>query len=236
MDWNSMEIQKRSCVFETGKRRMYLHLFFNDQRAADDKVEFNDLLDRLEHELYSGNRVPEHDNLYKKYFDIKQTPVRGITLTPKQDAIDHTEKNYGYFALISNGVKDSLKALQIYRSKDVIGKAFGNLKERLNMRRTSVSSDENLEGKLFVQFIALIYLSYIDKAMRDNNLYNDYTMQELLDELDIIECFIATVVACLVIVVAFKDNDLVQIGGLGAACRAAPTGGPAGFASRPGPP
>ena len=46
-----------------------------------------------------------------------------------------------------------------------------------------------LEGKLFVQFLALIYLSYIKKQMSDQELYKKYTMQELLDELDIIECF-----------------------------------------------
>jgi len=63
------------------------------------------------------------------------------------------------------------------------------LKERLNMRRTSVSSEENLEGKLFVQFVALIYLSYIEKVMSDHNLFKDYTLQELLDELDVIESF-----------------------------------------------
>lgn len=40
-----------------------------------------------------------------------------------------------------------------------------------------------------MQFVALIYLAYIDKAMRDNNLFKDYTMQELLDELDVIERF-----------------------------------------------
>lgn len=57
----------------------------------------------------------------------------------------------------------------------MIEKAFGNLKERLNMRRTSVSSSENLEGKLFVQFIALIYLSYIKKVMSEKDLQKKYT-------------------------------------------------------------
>ena len=68
-------------------------------------------------------------------------------------------------------------------------KAFGNLKERLNMRRMSVALEENLEGKLFIQFVALIYLSYIEKAINDNKLFKTYTMQELLDELDIIEFY-----------------------------------------------
>jgi hypothetical protein len=145
--------------------------------------------DSLEEELLSGRRNPDHEKDYARYYEISETPVRGIVLTPEEDVIAEVEKSYGYFALISNGVRDPLEALEIYRNKDLIEKAFGNLKERLNMRRTSVSSDENLDGKLFVQFVALIFLSYIQKAMSDNNLFKNYTMQELLDELDIIERF-----------------------------------------------
>ena len=57
------------------------------------------------------------------------------------------------------------------------------------MRRMSVALEENLEGKLFIQFVALIYLSYIEKAINDNKLFKTYTMQELLDELDLIEFY-----------------------------------------------
>lgn len=64
-----------------------------------------------------------------------------------------------------------------------------NLKEWLNMRRMAVSSEQSLDGKLFVQFIALIYLSYITRRMQENELFKNYTMQEVLDEFDIIECF-----------------------------------------------
>jgi len=189
MDWDYSETKKRSGEVVNDSRRIYLHLFYNDQRATDDKIVFNKLLDSLEYELNSGNRNPDHEKLYSKYYEIRETPIKGISLIPKQEAIVAVEKYYGYFALLSNGIKDPLEALEIYRSKDMIEKAFGNLKERLNMRRTSVSSEENLEGKLFVQFVALIYLSYIKKAMSDNNLFKDYTLQELLDELDVIERF-----------------------------------------------
>ncbi len=53
----------------------------------------------------------------------------------------------------------------------------------------TVSSEQSLDGKLFVQFIALIFLSYITRKMQENNLFKDHTLQEVLDELDIIECF-----------------------------------------------
>jgi transposase len=189
IDWDYSETKPRTGEVLKDTRRMYLHLYHNDQKATDDKIAFNKFLDNLEEELSSGKRNPEHEISYAKYYEIKEAPTRGIVLTPKQDAIAEAEKNYGYFALISNGVKDPLEALKIYRSKDLIEKAFGNLKERLNMRRTSVSSEENLDGKLFVLFVALIFLSYIKKAMSDNDLFKNYTMQELLDELDIIERF-----------------------------------------------
>ena len=52
-----------------------------------------------------------------------------------------------------------------------------------------VASEQSLEGKLFVAFIGLILLSYIKKQMQTHNLYKDYTLQTLLDKLDVIECF-----------------------------------------------
>ena len=76
-----------------------------------------------------------------------------------------------------------------YRSKDISEKAFGNLKERLNFRRMQVSSELSLNGKLFVEFIALIYLSSIKKRMQDAKLFDTWTLQGLLDELDVIELF-----------------------------------------------
>lgn len=56
------------------------------------------------------------------------------------------------------------------------------------MKRTKVSSEESLEGKIFIQFVALIYISFIHQIM-SNNLYKNYSMASLLDEIDVIEIF-----------------------------------------------
>ncbi len=171
------------------KRRMYLHLYYNSTRGAEDERRSNVLLAQLQEELQYNKRVAEHEKLYAKYFETKETPVRGIQVIAKQCAIDTARKNFGYFALISNESRDAIKALEIYRNKDLCEKAFGNLKERLNMRKMLVSSELSLDGKLFVEFVSLIFLSYIKKKMQDFELFKDYTMQGLLDELDIIECY-----------------------------------------------
>ena len=40
-----------------------------------------------------------------------------------------------------------------------------------------------------MQFIALQLMSYIKKQMDENALFSDYTMQSLLDELNVIEYY-----------------------------------------------
>ena len=187
--WDYEQERPYKCDVIREERRMYLHLYFNPDKFADDGKALNRKLDGLKEELLSGKRIPEHEKDYRKYFEIRETPKRGISLSYKQEAINAARERYGFFVLISNEVKDPVAALSLYRMRDVIEKAFWNIKERLNLRRTLTSSESSLEGKLFVEFVALIYLSYIKKKMEDAGLFSRYTMHELLDELDVIECF-----------------------------------------------
>ncbi len=168
---------------------MYVHLYFSPERALEAETAFNKRMTRLQNELETGQRRPDHEKQYAKYFNVKNTPVRGAKVVANDEAMAESKRNYGYFALVSNDVKEAVTALEIYRSKDLVEKAFNNLKERLNLRRLAVSSEKSLEGKLFVQFIALIFLSYITTKMQKEKLFRQYTLQGVLDEFDIIECF-----------------------------------------------
>lgn len=115
--------------------------------------------------------------------------LRGRKVIARKGAQTEAKHNYGYFALSSNEINDPLDALAICRNKDLVEKAFENLKERLNLHRPAVSSELSLNGKLFVQFVALILLSHITRQMQESNLFKDYTLQEVFEELDAIECF-----------------------------------------------
>jgi transposase len=189
MEWPYEKVKARSGEVVSQAKRAYVHIYYNDQLATDEKMRFNKTLDVLEEELRSGKRQEGHEKSYAKYFNVTETPVRGIKIAPKQAVIDVARKNFGFFVILSNGVKDPVEALKIYRAKDTIEKAFNDLKDRLNMRRTSASSEESIEGKLFLQFVALIYLSFVKQAMDKAGLFKNYTMQELFDELDVIEMY-----------------------------------------------
>ena len=49
-------------------------------------------------------------------------------------------------------------------------------------------SGNRLSG-IFTEFVALILISYLDHKMGEANLYKTYSMQQLLDRLDVLECF-----------------------------------------------
>lgn len=168
---------------------MYIHFYYNIDRAAEDEKAFDRKLIALRQEKEAGKRKQEHEKLYQTYFKTKTTPKRGTKVTVNVEAVNKAKRYFGFFALMTNETMDAITALELYRNQDVVEKAFGNLKERLNMRRTLVSSEKSLDGKLFVEFITLIYFSYIKKQMQDTNLFKKYTLQGVLDQLDVIECF-----------------------------------------------
>ena len=61
--------------------------------------------------------------------------------------------------------------------KDIVEKAFSNIKDRFNMRRLLAKSEKNLDGKIFTEFVALILVSYLDHKMKETDLYKTYSMQ-----------------------------------------------------------
>lgn len=171
------------------KRRIYVHLYYSIDRGADAETAFDQKIAALYKELLTNKRKEANARQYEKYFTVKQTPKGGVQVIVNEEALKKARKYLGYFALITNEKMDAFTALQLYRMKDVVEKAFGNIKERLNMRRLLVSSERGLDGKLFVEFVALILISYIHRRMKEQELYKKYTMHQLLDKLDVIECF-----------------------------------------------
>ena len=74
-------------------------------------------------EILSGKRVAKHERFYKQYFQIKETPIRGLQVTVIDEAVKATKRYYGYFTLISNEKMDAMTALELYRNKEeYIGK------------------------------------------------------------------------------------------------------------------
>ena len=166
------------------KRRCYLHLYYNAHARASAVDKFTEELVGYRSELTSGKLIVEHQEAYDTFFVVKTTPKRGVKVSYNTEAVNqHINRYSGFQALLTNSIKDPIEALQIYRDKDVVEKSFNDLKNQLDMKRLRMHSSATADGRLFVQFIALIYMSALRKEMRKSGLIKQYTVRELLEEM-----------------------------------------------------
>ena len=83
-------------------RRLYIHYYYNIEKAADDKKAFDRRLIALKRELETGKPVPEHEKFYQKYFNCKTTPKRGTHVTVNEDIVSKAKRYFGFFSMITN--------------------------------------------------------------------------------------------------------------------------------------
>jgi hypothetical protein len=185
IDDEALYVHTRLYPWGDEHRRCYLHLYFNDLIRSDAVNRFNRQLLGYKAELESGSLVAEHKEMYDNFFILTTTPVRGTKVSFNADAVNRYIKRYaGFQALLSTRFKDPLEALQVYRDKDVVEKCFDDLKNVLDMKRLRMHSAETVDGRLFVQFIALLFMSALRSEMRKSKLIEWYTVRELLLEMD----------------------------------------------------
>jgi len=185
IDQETLYVNSRLHSWGPENRRCYLHLYYNAQARAVAVDRFNAQLLAYKEELESKNLIKEHQSAYNEFFIIKDTPKRGRKITYNDRAVSQYINRYaGFQALFTNAIKDPIETLIVYRNKDVVEKSFDDLKNQLDMNRLRMHSAEAVNGRLFVQFIALIYICALRKEMRKSDLIRKYTVRELLQEME----------------------------------------------------
>jgi len=189
-NWVSMCEDKSLYVTKSVKKweghRCYTFVYYDEQKAVDERNEFLvKLHQRLE--VLKATESPQLDDYNDRFFTIQRRQHVGKVVTIKSEEVDAFLKNYaGYTVLISNSIKDPIEALSIYRSKDRVEKSFDNIKNDLDGKRLRCHSDCAMTGRIFIQFLSLIIASYIQRIMREKKLYQNYSMQSLIEELKIL--------------------------------------------------
>ena len=164
--------------------RCYIHTYYDSYRAESENKKFNHILLMCYQELSDGKRIKCHEAEYKKYFHLKETPKRGLKVEYNEEAIrEHRNNTSGWFVMITNDVKDPVKALEIYRRKDAVEKGFDDLKNDLDMKRLRIHSAAAMDGRIFIQYIALILSTRIKVVMNMHNMFKNHDMQEVIDEM-----------------------------------------------------
>lgn len=205
-DWPH-ERTTRSGGVEKSIRRSYIYLYYEPERVARDEERLAQLLRRLSRELENNCRQDEHEAAYTRYFK----KIRGGGYVGRDDVIEAERSRFGYFALLSNDASLTAEsALSVYRDKDMIEKAFGDIKDRLDFRTQKVENVETLRGKLLCVFVALTLALEVRRRMSDSDLDIKYTLHGLFDELDSIERYDSEGHRTKILAVTKKQKDIFE--------------------------
>ncbi|NOY74253.1 MAG: transposase [Kiritimatiellaeota bacterium] len=168
-----------------GNHRAYMHVFYNAERAASDFDTFTRKLIAYKNELETGKTVEQHDEFYQRYLIVKETPKRGRRILFNESEIQKYRKKYsGFFRVMSNTIKNASRALEVYRAKDIVENCFDDLKNHLDMKRLRVHDSAAMDGRLFLQFIALIYISSIRGTIKANEKLKYMTTREVMEDME----------------------------------------------------
>lgn len=164
--------------------RFYIHIYHDSFKAAADERNFDHVLYCCYEELMAGRHVKRHASYYDQFFLIHETPVRGIRVNYNEEAISRHKRNHiGWFVLVSNHIKDKTKALEVYRNKDSVEKCFDDLKNDLDMKRLRIHSAAAMEGRIFIQFVALLITTRLKQVMNEAGWYKNHDLQKVISEM-----------------------------------------------------
>jgi transposase len=167
------------------ERRCYIHIYYNNIKAAEEKSEFDGKLAVWRDELTAGKEKKENAWAYRKYFIIKDTPARGRSVAFNEEAILEDRKKYvGFFCLMSSKKMNPLTALEVYRRKEAVENSFDDLKNQLDMKRLRIQSSAAMDARLFIQFIALILLSQIRNIAKACDTLKHKTIREIMEAME----------------------------------------------------
>ena len=120
-----------------------------------------------------------------RYLIVRETPKRGLRVEFNEDEIQNSRKKYcGFFCILSNEIKDASEALRVYRDKDVVENCFDDLKNHMDMKRLRVHTAPTMDGRLFLQFLALIYVSSIRTEIQKDEKLQYFTVRKVMEEME----------------------------------------------------
>lgn len=152
------------------ERKRHVHIYYSDARAYSEKNEIKQMIRRLKAylEAFQG-KVCTFGGEIQKYFYLHYEDD-GKTFKIAEEntkAIERELSLAGYFAIISSDNLTAREAIELYKSRDASEKLFRSDKSYLGNKSMRVASEESLESKTFIQFIALILRAKIYTCLKD---------------------------------------------------------------------
>ena len=175
-------------LFNTGKKE-YVHVYYNGIEAEKEKITINNRFNKMDEELEKKKekkiKKAEDVKSYEKYYRLGfDGNGYFMNYQRKDNEIMKLINKAGYFAIVTSKKMSAEEALETYRDRDAVEKIFRMEKTYLGNDVFRVHSEEKLESKVFVSFIALIIRNEIYQSLKELYKTNrkEYTVPKVLKD------------------------------------------------------
>jgi transposase len=156
-----------------------------------------DLIGR-QHDRFMDRLKAEHDRLvadentkvqkeFEKYIRAyRKKYARSRTVEYNTEMIArHKNKYAGHICFLTNDktIETARDALTEYSTRDYIEKDFDEMKNNLDMKRIRVQTDARMKSRLFIQFIAEVFMREIRVCMRSSEKCNKLTRKQIFSHI-----------------------------------------------------
>lgn len=188
----------RRKLYADDEKERYFHIYYSDSKRQSERERFEDKIDQMGKKLKDCMGLPVRPRGdFIKYFDLvywhegleDEKFMSGIE---KTEIINREIQLCGYFVIVTSDKMTAEEALTLYKSRDGSEKLFRGDKSYLGARSERVYSNESMDTKIFIEFVATIIRSKIytclkDEMDRQEHRRNFMTVPAAIKELEKIE-------------------------------------------------
>ena len=167
-----------------------VHVLFCQDLIGNQYDKFMDKL-KTEHDRLVADDTAEVKKEFRKYIKVKRPKyARHRSVEYDTEMIAQYKNRYaGYVCFLTNDktVQTAENALAEYSTRDYIEKDFDEMKNELDMGRIRVHTDKRMQSRLFIQFIAEIYMREIHFCISKSEKCKKFTKKQIFSHIKTIQ-------------------------------------------------
>jgi len=198
-EYKTSGITVKKELYPSDEKERYFHIYYSSKKYSAEREVLEAKIDRYSKQLgkYEGKASKKSLSSYEKYFDLiyyHEDKSDEVFMKGREriDIINREISLCGYFIIITSEEMSAKEALTLYKQRDASEKLFRGDKSYLGNKSLRVHSDESIDAKIFMEFVALIvrnkmYTSLKDKMLELDKTPNYMTVPAAIKELEKIE-------------------------------------------------
>ena len=163
-----------------------IHVLFCQDLVGRQHDRFMDRL-KAERDRLVADESAEAQKEFEKYIKVYRNKYarRRIVEYDTDMIAQHRNKYAGYICFLTNDktIETALDALTEYSTRDYIEKDFDEMKNNLDMKRIRVQTDARMKSRLFIQFIAEIYMREIRVCICNSETCKTLTRKQIFSHI-----------------------------------------------------